>query len=96
MSPTPFSIGDISISLEGPLFLFAGPCVIEDLDLCLEIAQYLLTLRETTQVPVVFKASFDKANRSRLQFSWTRPEGGPQDPRRRPRPNRVADHDGPA
>lgn len=64
MSPTPFSIGDISISLEGPLFLFAGPCVIEDLDLCLEIAQYLLTLRETTQVPVVFKASFDKANRS--------------------------------
>ncbi len=47
-----------------PLFLIAGPCVIESEALCLEVAQSLRALADRTGMLVVFKASFDKANRS--------------------------------
>ena len=46
--------------------LVAGPCVLEDTQLNLEVAQALKLLADELQFPVVFKASFDKANRSRL------------------------------
>jgi 2-dehydro-3-deoxyphosphooctonate aldolase (KDO 8-P synthase) len=46
--------------------LVAGPCQLEGHDLNLEIATDLARLSERLGVPVVFKASFDKANRSRL------------------------------
>ncbi len=45
----------------------AGPCVIESEALCLDIAKKLLDISSKTEVPVIFKASFDKANRSSIQ-----------------------------
>ena len=47
-----------------PLFLIAGPCVIESEALVLETARALAGIAERTGVPLIFKASFDKANRS--------------------------------
>ena len=54
-----FRVGD-----RGGLFLIAGPCVIESLALCEEVAGQLKELTARLQVPYIFKASFDKANRS--------------------------------
>jgi 2-dehydro-3-deoxyphosphooctonate aldolase (KDO 8-P synthase) len=48
------------------LFVIVGPCVIESRDLCLQIAEALLDIQQRTGVGVVFKASFDKANRSSI------------------------------
>ena len=45
--------------------LIAGPCVLEDDGLNLEIGRHLAWLSSTVGIPIVFKASFDKANRSR-------------------------------
>ena len=59
-------IRDIPVGLDARLFLIAGPCVIEDLDSCLDIAEQLIGIRSATDVPVIFKASFDKANRSSI------------------------------
>jgi len=56
----------IEISLDAPLFLMAGPCVIETEKLCLDIAERLVEISRKTEVPVIFKASFDKANRSSI------------------------------
>ena len=50
--------------LDEPLFLIAGPCVIESPGLTLEIAGRLKEITSRLKVPFVFKASFDKANRS--------------------------------
>ncbi len=44
--------------------LIAGPCVIESLDLCLEIGTHVKSLAQKLNIPYIFKASFDKANRS--------------------------------
>ena len=46
------------------LFLIAGPCVIESEELCLEVARVLRRVCRRLSVPFVFKASFDKANRT--------------------------------
>jgi len=46
------------------LFLVAGPCVIESLDLCRRIAEHLKAVADRLKVPLVFKASYDKANRT--------------------------------
>jgi 2-dehydro-3-deoxyphosphooctonate aldolase (KDO 8-P synthase) len=50
--------------LGGGFFLIAGPCVLEDDALNLTIARELARLRDALGLPIVFKASFDKANRS--------------------------------
>ena len=47
-----------------PFFLIAGPCVIESASLCEEVAGRMLELTRALGIPYVFKASFDKANRS--------------------------------
>ncbi len=47
-----------------PLFLIAGPCVIESRQMVFEIAEHLQTLSEKLGVFYIFKASFDKANRT--------------------------------
>ncbi len=47
-----------------PLLVIAGPCVIEREDLCLAIADHLAALAARLPIQVVFKASFDKANRT--------------------------------
>ena len=46
-----------------PFFLIAGPCVLESVDSALRTAEHLRVLSERLQLPIVFKASFDKANR---------------------------------
>jgi len=46
-------------------FLVAGPCLLEEDELNLRVGEALARLRERTGLPVIFKASFDKANRSR-------------------------------
>ena len=61
-----FNIGNIQIGPDAPLFVIAGPCVIESADTCLEIAQFLVRLQAETGVGCIFKASFDKANRSSI------------------------------
>ena len=50
--------------MTAPLRLIAGPCVIENRDLVLEIAEEVSELCEELGIEYVFKASFDKANRS--------------------------------
>jgi 2-dehydro-3-deoxyphosphooctonate aldolase (KDO 8-P synthase) len=49
----------------GPFFLIAGPCVLEDDALNLRIARELALIGAELGLPIIFKASFDKANRSR-------------------------------
>lgn len=50
---------------DGPFFLIAGPCVLEDDELNSAIADHLARLANDLALPVIFKASFDKANRGR-------------------------------
>lgn len=50
---------------DGPFFLIAGPCVLEDDELNLQVARALVEISADLGIPVIFKASFDKANRSR-------------------------------
>jgi 2-dehydro-3-deoxyphosphooctonate aldolase (KDO 8-P synthase) len=53
-----------SVGPDQPLFLIAGPCVIEGATLTQQIAGTLVELTRKLGVPFIFKASFDKANRS--------------------------------
>src|SRR4051794_41737769 len=46
------------------IFLIAGPCVIESADLCLRVAEHVNSICKRLNVTYVFKASFDKANRT--------------------------------
>ena len=59
------SVGNLKLGGAGaPLFLIAGPCVIESADLLRRVAEAMVPMAERLGVPYVFKASFDKANRS--------------------------------
>lgn len=53
-----------NIGLNQPLFLIAGPCVIESEALVMHVAGKLKEITQRLSMPFVFKASFDKANRS--------------------------------
>ena len=55
---------NIFIGAGCPLVFIAGPCVIESERLCLSIAAHLKAASKRLKLPVIFKASFDKANRS--------------------------------
>jgi 2-dehydro-3-deoxyphosphooctonate aldolase (KDO 8-P synthase) len=55
---------DFTVGIDQPLFLIAGPCVIESATLCEQIAGELCEITRALGVSYVFKASFDKANRS--------------------------------
>lgn len=57
-----FSIGHVTMG--GDLTLIAGPCMAENLDLCLQVAEKTLELTKVLEMQYVFKTSFDKANRS--------------------------------
>jgi 2-dehydro-3-deoxyphosphooctonate aldolase (KDO 8-P synthase) len=58
------SIGSVRIGGNQPLFLIAGPCVIESEGHALMVAERLAEMTANAKVPFVFKASYDKANRS--------------------------------
>lgn len=55
------------VGLNKPLFLIAGPCVIESEGLALETAGYLKEITSELDIPFIYKSSFDKANRSSHQ-----------------------------
>ncbi|MGN6547565.1 MAG: 3-deoxy-8-phosphooctulonate synthase, partial [Aureliella sp.] len=70
-------VGDIACGSGQPLMLIAGPCVIESRDLTLSIAERLQAIAQRLNMPLVFKASFDKANRtSRSGFRGLGMEAG--------------------
>jgi len=56
----------VEVGLDAPMFVMAGPCIIESKQLCLKIAEKLVQISERTGVGIIFKASFDKANRSSI------------------------------
>ena len=60
-------INDISVGQGAPLILIAGPCVIEDFETSLSIASHLKKITERYNIPFIFKASYDKANRTSLR-----------------------------
>jgi len=60
------TIGDFTVREEGPFFLIAGPCVIENKEITLKVADFLKHTAESLRIPVVFKTSYDKANRTSL------------------------------
>src|SRR3972149_3044011 len=60
----PAIIGPYRCGAEEPLLVIAGPCVIENEPLTLSIAERLAQLAADLPVSLVFKASFDKANRT--------------------------------
>jgi 2-dehydro-3-deoxyphosphooctonate aldolase (KDO 8-P synthase) len=55
---------DFEVGLDQPLFLMAGPCVIESEQLALDTAGELQQICKALNIPFIFKSSFDKANRS--------------------------------
>lgn len=57
-------LADFDVGLDRPLFLIAGPCVIEGEQFTVDIAGRLKEITARLDLPFVFKASFDKANRS--------------------------------
>ena len=61
-----FKISDVEIGLDAPFFVIAGPCVIESKERCLDIAARLVEIAGRAGVGMIFKASFDKANRSSI------------------------------
>jgi 2-dehydro-3-deoxyphosphooctonate aldolase (KDO 8-P synthase) len=69
---TSFEVGQ-----DRPFFLIAGPCVIESEQLVLDVAGQLKEMTAALKIPFIFKASFDKANRSsRSSFRGPGLEGG--------------------
>ena len=59
-------IGSISMGRDHPFVLIAGPCVIESETLVLQTAQRLKEMTTRLGVPMIFKSSYDKANRSSI------------------------------
>ena len=57
-------LGAFDVGPDRPLFLIAGPCVIESEALVIDVAGRLRDMTMTLGIPFIFKASFDKANRS--------------------------------
>ena len=53
-----------NVGLDQPLFLIAGPCTAESLELCIDVAGQMKEICSRLGVPYIFKASYDKANRS--------------------------------
>ena len=60
---SPFAVGDVTVG-DGPLTLIAGPCLAESQGMCEEVAGTMQALCKELGFKYVFKASFDKANRT--------------------------------
>lgn len=67
MPHNPASVGPYRCGQGEPLMLIAGPCVLETEELTLRIASALKDIAQELDVPLVFKASFDKANRTSVE-----------------------------
>ena len=62
-----FPIGHLNIDEHAPFFVIAGPCVIESEELTLKVGKYLKEVSDAMDIPVIFKTSYDKANRTSLE-----------------------------
>jgi len=65
--PASASLGAASLRAAAPLVIIAGPCVLEDPDVNLRIGQTVAAICADLGLPYIFKASFDKANRTSLR-----------------------------
>lgn len=59
-------INNIQYQRSGNFFLIAGPCAIEGEAMAMEIAEHIVTISNQLEIPFIFKGSYRKANRSRL------------------------------
>lgn len=66
MPDNPVDVGSFRCGRGEPLLFIAGPCVIESEELVLNVARRLVELRDELKINVVFKSSFDKANRTSI------------------------------
>lgn len=64
---TEISIGDIKIGGENPTAIIAGPCVIENEKMVFELARAIKKITGQLEIPFIFKASYDKANRTSIK-----------------------------
>src|SRR2546423_4135015 len=62
-----FNAGSVGIGSSSSLFLIAGPCVIESEDHALKMAESISAITRRLRLPYIFKASYDKANRTSLK-----------------------------
>ncbi|MGD9328260.1 MAG: 3-deoxy-8-phosphooctulonate synthase [Cyclobacteriaceae bacterium] len=67
MSKHTFSLGDIDFGAD-TLFLISGPCVIEDESIMMKTAEGLKNMSERLNIPLVYKSSFQKDNRSDVSY----------------------------
>lgn len=75
--PHPFKLGDLTLGAGRPLFFIAGPCVIESERYTLKVARQLGQAARRLRIPFIFKASYDKANRTSLaSYRGPGPERG--------------------
>ncbi|MDZ8120314.1 3-deoxy-8-phosphooctulonate synthase [Pontiella agarivorans] len=63
---TSVNVKGVKFGEKDPLALIAGPCVIESREGCMAIADRLVKLAKEQNIPLVFKASYDKANRTSI------------------------------
>jgi 2-dehydro-3-deoxyphosphooctonate aldolase (KDO 8-P synthase) len=66
LTPTSFQVGEVRIG-SGNLFLIAGPCVIESEEHALRMAEIIKGVTRALGFPFIFKASYDKANRTSIR-----------------------------
>ena len=64
---TGIQVGECTFGIGNPLVFIAGPCVIESRRGCVDLARRLVGLAKKLQVSLIFKASFDKANRTSVE-----------------------------
>src|SRR5271154_4847294 len=63
---TSFQVGDVHVG-SGDLFLIAGPCVIESEEHAIRMAEIVKGVTKSLDFPLIFKASYDKANRTSIR-----------------------------
>ena len=63
-APRTVSIGNLNVANDRPLALIAGPCAMESRDHALETAQAIVEMTSALGMPLIYKSSFDKANRT--------------------------------
>jgi len=60
-------IPDLKYVDSGNFFLIAGPCVVENEKICMEVAKELVNITDKYKIPYIFKASYKKANRTKFE-----------------------------
>ena len=74
MAAKQVKVNDITIANDLPLTVFGGINVLESRDLAMRVCEKFMEVTNKLQLPYIFKASFDKANRSSLR-SYRGPNG---------------------